>query len=115
VRGFDCSGLTLYAWAQAGVALSHFTGDQWNEGVHLAPSISDVGQLRPGDLVFFNMDGPLGHVGVYVGGARMVEAPHTGDVVKIVDFTTGAYGAAYAGAVRPMPQASPIVSVGASR
>ena len=114
VRGFDCSGLTLYAWAQAGVALSHFTGDQWNEGLHLAPAIGDVGQLRPGDLVFFNMDGPLGHVGLYVGGGRMVEAPHTGDVVKVVDFTTGAYGAAYAGAVRPMPRSSPIASAGAS-
>jgi hypothetical protein len=44
----------------------------------------------------------------------MVEAPHTGDVVKVVDFTTGAYGAAYAGAVRPMPRSSPIASAGAS-
>jgi cell wall-associated NlpC family hydrolase len=114
VRGFDCSGLTLYAWAQAGVALSHFTGDQWNEGLHLALAIGYVTQLRPGDLVFFNMDGPLGHVGLYVGGGRMVEAPHTGDVVKVVDFTTGAYGAAYAGAVRPMPRSSPIASAGAS-
>jgi cell wall-associated NlpC family hydrolase len=64
--------------------------------------------------VFFNMDGPLGHVGLYVGGGRMVEAPHTGDVVKIVNFTTGSYATAYAGAVRPMPQASPIASAGVS-
>lgn len=114
VRGFDCSGLTLYAWAQAGVALAHFTRDQWNEGTHLAPTIADIGQLRPGDLLFFNMDGPLGHVGLYVGEGRMVEAPHTGDVVKIVGFTSGAYAATYAGAVRPMPQSSPIDSGGSS-
>lgn len=110
VRGFDCSGLTLYAWAQAGVALAHFTGDQWNEGVHLAPTIADLGQLRPGDLVFFNMDGPLGHVGLYVGEGRMVEAPHTGDVVKVVSFTSGTYAATYAGAVRPMPRSSPVAT-----
>lgn len=115
VRGFDCSGLTLYAWAQAGVALAHFTSDQWNDGLHLAPTIADVGQLRAGDLVFFNMDGLLGHVGLYVGGGRMVEAPHTGDVVRVVDFTTGAFGAAYAGAVRPMPRSSPLASAGSAR
>ncbi len=112
VRGFDCSGLTLYAWAQAGVALAHFTGDQWNEGVHLAPTIADVGQLLPGDLVFFDMDGPLGHVGLYIGEGRMVEAPHTGDVVKIVSFTSGTYAATYAGAVRPMPRSSPVATGG---
>jgi cell wall-associated NlpC family hydrolase len=112
VRGFDCSGLTLYAWAQAGVALAHFTRDQWNEGIHLAPIIADVEQLRPGDLVFFNMDGLLGHVGLYVGKGQMVEAPHTGDVVKVVNFTNGVYAATYAGAVRPTPQLSPLDSAG---
>jgi cell wall-associated NlpC family hydrolase len=63
-------------------------------------------------LVFFNMDGPLGHVGLYVGNGQMVEAPHTGDVVKVVNFTSGVYAATYAGAVRPMPQSSPIDSAG---
>lgn len=74
--GFDCSGLTMYAYAQVGVSLSHYTGDQWNEGVHVPPD-----QLLPGDLVFFGSD--LGHMGMYIGGGQYINAPQTGDVVKI--------------------------------
>ena len=81
--GFDCSGLTLYAWAQVGVSLSHFTGSQWNEGAR----ISSMSQLLPGDLVFFG--GDLGHMGMYIGGGQMIHAPHTGDVVKISDDQLG--------------------------
>jgi cell wall-associated NlpC family hydrolase len=93
--GFDCSGLTLYAWAQAGVSLSHFTGSQWNEGAR----ISSMSQLLPGDLVFFG--GDLGHMGMYIGGGQMIHAPHTGDVVKISAISSGYYASAFRGGVRP--------------
>jgi peptidoglycan DL-endopeptidase CwlO len=87
--GFDCSGLTSYAYAQVGVGLSHFTGAQWNEGVHVPAD-----QLLPGDLVFFHSD--LHHMGMYIGGGQMIHAPQTGDVVKISGLMSD-----YAGAVRP--------------
>jgi cell wall-associated NlpC family hydrolase len=89
IKGFDCSGLTLYAYAQVGISLPHFTGDQYNVGVHVTRA-----QLRPGDLVFFHAD--LHHMGLYIGGGKFVHAPQTGDVVKIsplADFP-------YAGAAR---------------
>nr|WP_245736360.1 C40 family peptidase [Micromonospora pattaloongensis] len=73
---FDCSGLTQYAWAAAGVSLTHFTGAQWNEGTPVSQS-----EARPGDLVFFRSD--LSHVGMYVGNGLMVHAPTSGDVVRM--------------------------------
>ncbi|MEV8511470.1 NlpC/P60 family protein [Dactylosporangium sp. NPDC051484] len=75
-RGYDCSGLTLTAWAAAGVTLRHYTKWQWDDTK--AVSRAD---LRPGDLVFFFSD--LHHVGLYVGGGWMVHAPTTGDHVRM--------------------------------
>ncbi len=72
---FDCSGLTMWAWAQAGVSMAHYTVTQWNS----FPKVS-LQALRPGDLVFSYH---LGHVGLYIGNGMMVAAPRTGDVVKI--------------------------------
>jgi cell wall-associated NlpC family hydrolase len=72
---FDCSGLTQFVWAKAGVYLYHYTGDQWNEGVHVSRN-----QLQPGDLVFFYPD--ISHVGIYVGNGMMIDAPHTGAYVR---------------------------------
>lgn len=75
---FDCSGLTLMAWRQAGVYLSHYTGAQWGETSRVA--ISD---LRPGDLVFYGSSGETSHhMGLYIGGGRMIEAPYTGANVR---------------------------------
>ena len=75
---WDCSGLTMKAWAQAGVYLSHYTGYQWGETSRVA-----LGDLRPGDLVFFGSDGPSSHhVGLYVGNGTMIDAPHTGADVQ---------------------------------
>ena len=93
--GFDCSGLTLYAYAQVGISLGHFTGTQWRSGQR----ISRMGDLAVGDLVFFG--GDLGHMGMYIGGGQMVHAPHTGDVVKISTITSGYYAATFQGGVRP--------------
>ena len=75
---FDCSGLTMMAWRQAGVYLSHYTGAQWGETSRVA--ISD---LRPGDLVFYGSNGETSHhMGLYIGGGRMIEAPYTGANVR---------------------------------
>ena len=73
---FDCSGLTMAAWAAAGVRMPHYSGSQ-------ATMFPRVGwdQLQPGDIVAFY--GDLHHVGLYIGGGMMIHAPQTGDVVKI--------------------------------
>ena len=73
--GFDCSGFSMYVFAQVGVSLPHHAASQYQLGV---PVPRD--QLAPGDLVFFS---GLGHMGIYIGGGQFVHAPHTGDVVKI--------------------------------
>ena len=89
--GFDCSGFTMYVFAQVGISLPHNAAMQYGMG-------SPVGRefLQPGDLVFFN---GLGHVGIYIGGNQMIHAPHTGDVVKI-SALTGWYSSTYVGARR---------------
>ncbi|GLZ06364.1 hypothetical protein Acsp03_38300 [Actinomadura sp. NBRC 104412] len=88
-NAFDCSGLIMWAYRQVGISLPHYTGSQWNAGTHISRS-----QLQPGDLVFFYSD--LHHVGMYVGGGKMLHAPQTGDVVKISPMA----GRPFAGAVR---------------
>ena len=75
-HAFDCSGLVLWAYAQVGISLPHFTGDQWNMGVHVARA-----DLQPGDLVFFYPD--IGHVGLYIGNGLMVDAPNFGETVQV--------------------------------
>jgi cell wall-associated NlpC family hydrolase len=94
--GFDCSGLVTYAWARAGIPLTHYATTQYNSGPHPARN-----QLRPGDLVFFahNPANPstIHHVGIYIGNGQMVEAPFTGARVRI----SNAFRPDYAGATRP--------------
>src|SRR5205807_8390059 len=72
---FDCSGLTMYAWRAGGVGLPHSAEMQYNSIAHIS-----VSQLQPGDLVFFYT--PIEHVGIYVGGGQMIDAPYTGAVVR---------------------------------
>jgi peptidoglycan DL-endopeptidase CwlO len=81
-QGYDCSGLTLAAWASVGVTLGHFTGWQWTEGTPVSRA-----DIRPGDLVFWFSD--LHHMGIYVGGGWVVHAPHTGDYVRMVQMDRG--------------------------
>jgi peptidoglycan DL-endopeptidase CwlO len=84
-NSFDCSGLVMWAWAQAGVGLPHFTGSQMSATKPIA-----VSQLQPGDLVFVwgpgEGGGPPGHVGLYIGGGQMVHAPHAGATVTVVSI-----------------------------
>jgi peptidoglycan DL-endopeptidase CwlO len=86
---FDCSGLVMWAYAQVGISLEHYTGDQWNEGVHIPRS-----ELEPGDLVFFFPD--ISHVGMYVGHGLMIDAPTFGQPVQIQRI----YWSDFVGAVR---------------
>jgi peptidoglycan DL-endopeptidase CwlO len=82
---FDCSGLTAFAYAAAGISLPHNAAAQYGYGTHVSQS-----QLQPGDLVFFYS--PIGHVGIYIGNGLMIHAPTSGDVVKISPvFADGAY------------------------
>jgi cell wall-associated NlpC family hydrolase len=87
---FDCSGLTMFAWAAAGVQLPHSAEAQYQALPHVP-----MDALAPGDLVFFG--NPIHHVGMYLGGGTMIQAPQTGDVVKI----SSAYRRDFAGAARP--------------
>jgi len=79
---YDCSGLTMDAWARAGVQLAHWTGYQWLSG----PRVS-LGDLQRGDLLFYatnNADpATIHHVGIYIGNGMMVDAPYTGAFVRI--------------------------------
>jgi cell wall-associated NlpC family hydrolase len=72
---YDCSGLTLAAWAKAGVSLPHVAADQYNQITHISRS-----QIAPGDLVFYE---DLGHVAIYVGSGKVIHAPTFGEVVKV--------------------------------
>jgi len=76
---FDCSGLTMAAWRQAGVSLPHYSYSQYSKARKIPLS-----QAKPGDLVFF-FGGSVHHVGMYIGGGRMVHAANPGDGVMISD------------------------------
>jgi len=89
-NGFDCSGLTMMAWRSAGVSIPRVAAAQYSMGRHISRS-----SLEPGDLVFFGS--PIHHVGMYVGGGMMIEAPYTGQVVRYHTIDRSDY----AGATRP--------------
>ncbi|WP_157845360.1 NlpC/P60 family protein [Kitasatospora phosalacinea] len=73
---FDCSGLTSQAWLHAGLPIPRTSQEQWARLKHVA-----LNQIRPGDLIVYF--GGATHIGMYIGGGLIVQAPHTGDVVKI--------------------------------
>ncbi|WP_084956903.1 NlpC/P60 family protein [Thermoactinospora rubra] len=91
--GWDCSGLTQAAWRAGGVELPRTTWQQWSWGADRKVSLDD---LQPGDLIFSE---GLGHVSLYAGDGKIVHAPQTGDVVKVVSLSD--YGRPLMGAVRP--------------
>jgi cell wall-associated NlpC family hydrolase len=90
--GFDCSGLVAYVYRHFGVQLPHFSGAQFAFGRRVAR-----GAWKPGDLVFFN---GLGHVGIYIGDGRLVDATHPGGRVQISSLLGGWYAQTYDGARR---------------
>jgi cell wall-associated NlpC family hydrolase len=73
---WDCSGLTMRAFQNAGVSLPHSSRAQYSYGKSVKRS-----ELKPGDLVFFGR--PISHVGIYLGGGKMVHAPRSGSRVKV--------------------------------
>lgn len=77
-NSFDCSGLVMMAWEQDGVYFPHFAQSQYDETARIPFS-----QLEPGDLVFFWEGGEVGHVGIYYGNGEMIDAPTTGQKVRI--------------------------------
>jgi cell wall-associated NlpC family hydrolase len=87
---FDCSGLTMAAWAAQGVSLPHNSQAQYDGGTPVSKS-----ELQPGDLVFYYS--PISHVGIYVGGGQVVNALNPGSGVQV----SGVDDMPYAGAVRP--------------
>jgi cell wall-associated NlpC family hydrolase len=91
-NSYDCSGLTQAAWASAGISIERTSEDQWASLPHVSTS-----DLQPGDILVF---AGAGHVGIYVGGGMMIDAPHTGlDVEKVA--LSGWYSSELDGAVRP--------------
>ncbi len=102
--GFDCSALVQYAWNRAGVRLPRTTGPQY-----LAPGqrIQRMADLRPGDLIFFAWDpsdwNSIHHVALSLGGAAMLHAPRTGDVVKVERGISASsyWGPQFIGGLRP--------------
>jgi cell wall-associated NlpC family hydrolase len=89
-NAFDCSGLTMRAWAQAGVSLPHSSSAQFSSGPRIAAS-----DLQPGDLVFYYS--PISHVGMYIGNGMIVHAANPGTGVAVA----GLHSMPYVGAVRP--------------
>lgn len=96
---FDCSGLVLWAYQQAGVTLPRTAQQQFDATARLSP-----GQLQPGDLVFFARTylstDRITHVGLYLGNGLMLNAPTEGDVIREMPVFSGFWGAHYAGAGR---------------
>ena len=94
--GFDCSGLALYAWAQVGVYLPHYSGYQYTGQPHVSRN-----DLQPGDLVFYAYDtsdpSTIHHVAIWIGNNQIVEAPNSGSSVKISTM----YWNGFIGAARP--------------
>ena len=88
---FDCSGLTMMAWASAGVSMPHYSGSQYQMFPHVP-----LDQLEPGDLLFWGAGGSE-HVAMYIGGGLQIAATHTGDYVRIQPEGRNPIGAARPG------------------
>jgi peptidoglycan DL-endopeptidase CwlO len=90
--GYDCSGLTSTAWASAGVSIPRTSEEQWAQLPHVSTA-----NMQPGDIMVFN---GAGHVGIYVGNNKLIDAPQPGMDVELISFS-GWYQQTFDGAVRP--------------
>jgi cell wall-associated NlpC family hydrolase len=99
VRGFDCSGLVMYAWGQY-LDLAHYAATQYSQAGSYHPSLSN---LMPGDLMFWSNDSgqaSIHHVAIYIGNGDIVEASDSGIPIHIVPYSSK--GTIYYGATRPL-------------
>ncbi|MBV9594485.1 MAG: C40 family peptidase [Actinobacteria bacterium] len=100
VFGFDCSGLVLYAWAPYIHGMAHYAASQYSQAGHVHPNVAS---LMPGDLVFWSDNGQqsgIGHVAIYIGNGNVVQAPQSGDHIRITPL--GQVESGYYGATRPL-------------
>jgi len=79
-HGFDCSGLVMYVYGKLGVSLPHHAASQYRYGREVSRRA-----LKPGDLVFFS---GLGHVGLFIGKGRFIDAPQSGEVVRVASLAS---------------------------
>lgn len=94
--GFDCSGLVHYSYLKAGKSVPRTTGQLWS-----ATATVDRRNMRAGDLLFFNIDGKMSHVGLYIGDSRFVHAPSSGKTVSVESLDSEFYRRAFIRAGRP--------------
>jgi cell wall-associated NlpC family hydrolase len=94
-KGFDCSGLVQYVYKSLGIDLNRVSQDQFKQGTPLSRE-----ELMPGDLVFFEENGDVHHVGMYVGDGYMIHAPYTGAVVSYQSIDTPYYKSQFCGGRR---------------
>mgnify|MGYP001820858560 FL=1 len=94
--GFDCSGLVQYSYSRAGKRIPRTTGQLWSSTAAVARN-----ELRIGDVLFFNIDGKMSHVGLYLGGRRFVHAPSSGRAVSVASLDSPYYKTAFLRAGRP--------------
>ena len=94
-KSFDCSGFTKYVYNAFGINLPHYTGAQIGEGSSVARD-----NLKQGDLIFFNTDGPVSHVGIYVGDGEFIHASSGSRKVTVSNLGQSYYTSRYAGARR---------------
>lgn len=94
-RSFDCSGFTKYVYKAFGVNLPHYTGSQIGQGSSVSRK-----NLIQGDLIFFNTDGSVSHVGIYIGGGEFIHASSGSRKVTVSNLSQDYYNKRFAGARR---------------
>jgi peptidoglycan DL-endopeptidase CwlO len=94
-KAFDCSGFTMYVYSAYGISLPHYTVSQSQKGLAVSKS-----NLEAGDLVFFNTEGFISHVGIYIGGGQFIHASSGSKRVTVSDLDSSYYNTRYVGARR---------------
>ena len=97
-KGFDCSGFSMYVYANYGVSLSHSSATQYKNSTHIKRS-----ELQLGDLIFFSQTkggSKVGHVGIYIGNGQFVHAASPGKGVRVDDIDSSYYSSHYVGCGR---------------
>ena len=94
--GFDCSGLVQYSYSQAGKFVPRTTGQLWSALQPVSPAA-----MKPGDVLFFRIEGKMSHVGLYLGDSEFVHAPSSGRTVSVASLESPFYGGSLIRAGRP--------------